>query len=798
MAAMLRDCLAIGFVGFLVGCSSQVGQHEHKPELWPARSAFVPSGTLVEQHPAALKRISRWGTHVAGPVDDRPDTGHRGAFGTGNGYAFGFVGETDPLNTLHSLTTPTYQRHTRFYGDYSIHLAPVGTSPPPDFDEEWAARSLSARVLLTRGVEGDMRLDTIDFAPHTDDPALRTCFLRVLTVTNDGSRKSGEYEIDVTPVQKTTSPGPGLMQETLDARNLTTGFTSGDASYDNGRLVRKVPPLDPGAEATTVLYHCGGNGTDVTQPPKLDVGALLDEEAASYHAWEKNLLSVDLPDPMVADLVDGMKMTLEVQTASSGASCPMSNYTGTWTRDNIGPALALLAFGDSERVGRQIDYLYAGAVSHGDLSNSYDADLDVSALPPVPDWSALPGLSGRVASETPSYVVWMYDAYYRSTGRLDRAKQRFPFLRRCLMAQAFGDDNLLPFTGDETYRTAMSVAFDLSLSYAYKTHDWSANSTLLWLGAEKRFVDLAGALGMDADAAAAEQQRTLVEDSFSRHYLLPDGCVAPFVDRDTGKTWTKPFEDVALKLTWAGAKDGDDPAARKATSCLLDRLRLEPGRVQSPAAERYQNFALLPPLQGVLTGMTQGYTLSALTSVGHPEAQDAFNLMARVASSSGNFDEYMIADDLSGLTLIYDSQGPLGDYTAKFRPWEGGIDVAAMLQYLTGFEPNEPDAKLSFRPHLPNHWPHMAFKGFRSGDARFDLDVTRDRSTVVVHISSHAKRAYQVALRWDARGKASASASVGGQATPATATTHFGQPSLVLPDQTLEAGATLEVRIDEK
>ena len=132
----------------------------------------MPAGSLVDEHPAAFERISRWGTHVSGPVDERPDVGHRGAFGTGNGYTFGFVGEADPLNTLHSLTTPTYERGPRFYGDYAIKLAPAGGAPA-DFDEEWAARSLSARVVLTRGKLGTMRLDSVDFAPHSDDPALR-------------------------------------------------------------------------------------------------------------------------------------------------------------------------------------------------------------------------------------------------------------------------------------------------------------------------------------------------------------------------------------------------------------------------------------------------------------------------------------------------------------------------------------------------------------------------------------------------------------------------------------------------
>jgi hypothetical protein len=768
-----------------------------EPRLWPAKTALVPSGRLVTDHPAAFKRISRWGTHVSGPVATRPDIGHRGSFGTGNGNTFAFVGLADPLNTLHSLTTPTYERRPRFFGDYSVRLAPAGEAPLV-FGEEWAARSLSARVLLTRGKAGTLRLDTFDFAPQTGDAALRSCFLRVLVVTNDGDQPSADLDLVVTPARRTTEAGAGRMQETTEQRNLTTGFLDGDVRYESGRLIRRIPALAPGAEDQSVLFHCGSNGTRIAEPPRtIDVGALLDIEAALYSAWEEQLLQIDVPDPMVADLVDGMKMTLAVQTSAGGATCPMSRYTRTWTRDNIGPVLALLQLGGHDDVARMLDYMYAAIVRRGDLANSYDADLDPSNPPPPPNWDALPPLSGRVASESPSYVVWSYGAWYRHTGELERVRDRFGLLRRSLMAQAFGPDQLLPFSGDETYRVAMSVAFDLTLAYSYETTSWSANSTLLWLGAEKHFAELAAALGRNQDVAAAEQKRGEVEAGFKRHYLLPNGCISPFIDFATGKAAERPYEDVALNLTWAGARDGDDPEAQIATACLLDQLRIEPGRVQSPAAEGYRNnFLLLQrPILGVLTGMLPGYTLSTLASVGHPEAEDAFNIMARAASTSGNYQEGLIADDLSGFSVMYDPLGTIGDNTAKFRPWEGGINVAAMLQYLAGFEPDQPNRRIQFRPHLPNDWSNLGLRGFRAGDSRFDLEVIRKGATQLVRITSRAAEEYQVVLRWDSTPNQPAQITVHGAKVDSRRFEHFGMQSWLTPSQTLAAGKTLEFRI---
>ncbi len=78
------------------------------PIAWPAPGDFVPGGSLAEQHPSALGRMSGWVTHIEGPLDERPDVGHRGAFGTGNGHVFGLIGSL--LRREHggqqSVTTP--------------------------------------------------------------------------------------------------------------------------------------------------------------------------------------------------------------------------------------------------------------------------------------------------------------------------------------------------------------------------------------------------------------------------------------------------------------------------------------------------------------------------------------------------------------------------------------------------------------------------------------------------------------------------------------------------------------------
>ena len=766
-----------------------------EPTLWPERPAFVPAGTFYDAHPEALARVSQWVTHVAGPVAERPGVAYRGGYGIGNGWTFGLLGLTDPLNTLHGLTTPTYERGDRFFGDYALYLVPAGADSLSHFDEEWATWSLSAPVVLTRGVVGALRLDTWDFAPESEDPVLRACVVRVLEVTNDGAEESAAHELRVVPANPVSSPGVGQLVEVTKERTLSTAFAApAQGEVVGNRLVLSIGPLAAGESTVASLLHCGAAGADPAPLPEaVDPGALLDETAAVFGAWAGELVQVEVPDPLVADFLDGMKMTLRAQTSAGGASCPMSQYTRTWARDNIGPALALLALGAHDDVAAMMDYVYGATLLGGDFSNSYDADLDLSDLPSPPDWDAKPPLSGPVASETPSYMVWMYGAWERHTGLTGRAADRWGWLRRALLAQGFDPaTSKLPFTGDETFRAAMNAAFGFDLEHPHKTESWSANSTLLWLGAAEHFARLAGLLGHGDDAEAAAERRVAVDASLTQTYLLDDGCVSAFQVRESGEVWPAPFEDVALKLTWAGARAGDDPMALDALACHIERLGTTPGRFQSPLHEDYAGSLVLPVDGPVYTGMLPGYGLAALTASGHPDAEAAFEVVGQTLGSSGNLQEYQVATDDSGLTILYDASGVLTDYTAKFRPWEGGIVAEAVLRYLLGYAPDATGDALALRPHLPNDWPSMAFRGLRLGPHRLDVAVERAAAGVAVTVTSHASVDLSLGLRCDdASGLELAGAPVA--AEELTARDHFGVTSWERTGLSLPAGQAVEL-----
>jgi len=124
--------------------------------------------------------------------------------------------------------------------------------------------------------------------------------------------------------------------------------------------------------------------------------------------------------------------------------------------------------------------------------------------------------------------------------------------------------------------------------------------------------------------------------------------------------------------------------------------------------------------------MVPGFTLYDLAVVDHPGAEAAFNLLGRAASPSGNCVEYQIHDDQSALQVIYDASGGIGDMTARYRPWEGGINADALVVYLTGFAPELAAGVVHLAPHLPNRWPQMRWTGLRAGADRLDLLVEED------------------------------------------------------------------------
>ena len=92
----------------------------------------------------------------------------------------------------------------------------------------------------------------------------------------------------------------------------------------------------------------------------------------------------------------------------------------------------------------------------------------------------------------------------------------------------------------------------------------------------------------------------------------------------------------------------------------------------------------------------------------------------------------------------------------------------------------------------------MAFRGLRVGDDRFDVEVERLDRGHAVRIRSHASKAYQVRLRWDAPQGAPLSPLVGGKAMDEGELErfeHFGLQSVRTRAVPLRPGGALEFEL---
>lgn len=689
----------------------------------------------------ALRDLSLFATAVSGPEEQRPDHQHRGAFAVGNGRTFALSGLVDPLNTLHSLVGPVYHRDSHFFGDTSVVLEEDGVEIP--FDREWIARPRRTGMIITRADTARHTLYTVDFAPRPrgveplDVPPM---IGRILLV--QASEGSGELALRLR-TRRDLSEVEGVVVETVDEETRWLGYLPWGGSAleaDGGGWRVPLGSLAAGGSTTAALALATGRSLQDVRDVASGIAAVgpgewLDETLDWWSAFSARGVQIAMADPLAIDLYDGMRVGIKQQQSAAGGVSPMSQYTLVWLRDNIGPVRFFLRAGLVEEATAALDYTFLCASIRGDYGNACDSGYVPEDLVSEPDWDALGSFSGRLAAEGPSYVPLMYREHARWTGDWTRVEERWRYLRRGLLAQQIDEEGRQPFSGDETFRVAMSAALGYPLTYLYEEETWSANSSFLMAAASDWMAEAASASGNAADTPVFEELAARARSALSSHFLLDGGRYAPFIVKEGDVAEERPFEDVNLKPLWTGALSPDDPLAWSDLQGLLASAGRGDGMIQSALDPDHQDSLGLPIEEGVLTGMVPGYALWTLSEVGHAEAEAAFNQLPRYADSAGQYNEYMVYDDLSALSPIYDRVGFIGDYTARHRPWEGGINLDAFLLYLTG-PVWRAEGGLHLRPRLANDLPEITMGPLRAGDAVASVRARRAPGEVLVEVTS--------------------------------------------------------------
>jgi hypothetical protein len=359
-----------------------------------------------------------------------------------------------------------------------------------------------------------------------------------------------------------------------------------------------------------------------------------------------------------------------------------------------------------------------------------------------PDWDALPPLSGRVGAEGPGYVPLAYRDIAHYTGDPGMIGERWPYLRRAVAAQTIEDDGTQTFTGDETFRAAMSSAAGLPLEYAWHDLAWSANSAFLMASAADFLAEAAVAHGEAGDVELFEHRAGMARSALDEVFLQDGGWYAPFVfhtagsANDADQVATHPFEDVNLKPVWIESHPVSDPVVLTNLRALEDHAGRADGTLRSAAVTTPVDIEALDLSEGVGTAMVPGFYLSNLARVGDPRGHAAFNRLVDYATPSGSFPEYVVHADLTALQFIYDEGGSIGDTPARYRPWEAAINGDAMLDWLIGAEPI--DGGLRLRPHHPNELETVRADGIAIGSHLVDLDSALEAGSLVVTVTARS------------------------------------------------------------
>ncbi len=697
---------------------------------WPGESPQPPWTPWFEQRPWVAEEFSEWSFEVEGG-DEPPHFRYLPDHAVGNGHVFTMLSTAFPLNTLHSMNGPYYHKGERFFSDLWLELAGSSSGVPLKWKREGSGKLTSMPLAITWAVASKATLITVDFAPligDADDPA-RRAVVRLAIVHNPGETPMNGLELRLRAAGTQVVDGASLVEQ-VEERTRTVslpGVEGVEAADGYIRVaVGEVPAggdlvipiaivLDDDAglkeETLAVLAHVG-----------LDV--LLEQ---AHDMWQEKLggaTKLVTPDPRVNDYLASQLLVVLSQQAYNGSSHPMCEYTGTWLRDNAGPARLLTRVGLFNELRAQLDYLHLAALVKGSIGNSYFGDYQSSEAGPEPDWAAMPVMTGRSRAESPSYIPLMFSWYWSASGRDDFIEEYFEWMRFALKGQFF-DGDLLPFSTDETFRTAMAVAHGLAIDEEFKDGFHSANSSFLWAVAAERLAAMAEVIGRDSEAEEMRARALEVRAAVKATFLADDGYYHPYVYSADLEPAPAPFEDVNTKPLWSGFLTPDDPVALSNLEETIKLLDGEDGILVSPLHEAQQNMFGLPISKGIHTGMSPGYFLDNLALTHHPLGEAAFNALALHATASGTTPEYQILDDHAPLHFIYDSAGGIGDYTARYRPWEGGILADAAWSYVLGNRADAQGNTLYLAPHLPNGWSWLEATGVRVGDARLNVRIER-------------------------------------------------------------------------
>lgn len=386
----------------------------------------------------------------------------------------------------------------------------------------------------------------------------------------------------------------------------------------------------------------------------------------------------------IKDLLDSVAVLIKAQQSKEGGLMAGHHYPMAYIRDQYGAARGMLALGMKSEVKRILDFLWSKFRYFNSLQTADLMGTDCARH--VHEYDEVEG---------PSYVILLARDFLERGGDPQFVRCLWPMLKWCWNVQLpFLSDGTLPFNGDETY--VAGGFFPRS-----GLIQGSADSTLAFIEARRWLAEFGLYYGY-IDEERADEIRRQVKESFEAYrkvffdsdriwanypersreslprfrYGLCEGqcgwfgaCEKIRNDRylcpNCMRTTKLPFEKVERtevnSVSLLPAYLGSDVLSAEEIRAVLDHILLhadENGHIPSV------------PGNGGCVGYDLGLLLIALDSVRSTAAEEACERLLKLADSASAWNEYYLDNESV-------RQG-----CCRARPWESGINAAALINHL--------------------------------------------------------------------------------------------------------------------
>ena len=377
----------------------------------------------------------------------------------------------------------------------------------------------------------------------------------------------------------------------------------------------------------------------------------------------------------VLSAVDDVSVLIKTQQSREGGILAGHNYHLAYVRDQYGASRCLLKLGYIKEAKKILEYYFRIYEKYGKIHNAQTMGDSHHFH-----------IHENDNVEITGYLIIQAFDYYNASQDKDFLIRIMPMLEWAWFAQVEElKENMLPFNGDETY-VAGGILPRTVLC------EGSAESTLLFLTAGERLLKFVGNGGLWGSPMLYAQQELyhMVKTQYKERFYKNGDLITnrPFADENDQQRFLHGVCQKCGKFGWNeldisgyylcrdcyGSPTEVKPLQRiyripsvKLTPVYLGSSIFGPGEERRMIEEFICSY---PEQESRTVGYDKGMLLYALGRRNMPQAETIYREVLEQLDSVGGWAEY------------YYGRKPDG---TRYRPWESGINLEAVLQYAAGY-----------------------------------------------------------------------------------------------------------------